>query len=376
MPSTYTTPAGRFIATTQAAANQAAANYACQQARAAIQQNCPQAITDMPLDQAVYVPAAGGHGAYIAAVRNGYVFNFNATTGAKVASVCFAPTIYGPSTIVYEPVNDVLVVGTSGEWGGWFGSANGPGKGLFKINPTSLATTLHLTAYSKNNTPSAGGAHVSDLLLGDARDGIYQMYVNGGIVYGTLFSFQASTTFGGSLFLFDPSTNGFQCYAGSPTTQQENSKMIIVGGVMLINGAAHDLSTFNYTTDLSEATGYNFLPSATTSGCAYGMCNPPSGNIYIVDRSALIYKVNAALNVNSSVSLGAGNTGAINCRYNSVDQLIYVPCPASNKIVVYDPSTDAVVTTKVGFDSPHDVVFTPTTKWAVQHGIVGLQAIV
>ena len=76
--------------------------------------------------------------------------------------------------------------------------------------------------------------------------------------------------------------------------------------------------------------------------------------------------------------IGLGDSDAIpyRLRFNPVDNLIYVPTFKSDKVIRVDPSTLTVKDTFTGFDSPHDVVFTPSRAFAVQYGGVGLKEIV
>jgi len=61
-------------------------------------------------------------------------------------------------------------------------------------------------------------------------------------------------------------------------------------------------------------------------------------------------------------------------RTNSNDGLIYIPCPATNQVIAYNPVGDSVshiYTT--GLDSPHDMIFAPGgINVAIQQGPTGL----
>jgi hypothetical protein len=110
----------------------------------------------------------------------------------------------------------------------------------------------------------------------------------------------------------------------------------------------------------------------------YGICYCPSQNrLYMTNRgpSLIPFDVGTSLFM-ASVSMGDGNALPYRVRYNPNDGLVYVPTLRSNNVVIVDPDSNAVVAIKSGFDSPLDVVFTPTRKFAVQQGSAGLKEIV
>lgn len=329
----------------------------------------------MPLDAAVLVPTVGARASFIAAVRGGYVFKFDPATGSKLSQSRFASNVYADSSITYEPVNDKLVVGCWNEWGNWFGSGFvGPGKGIFKINASTLASEYHPLIWPAYQAPAFGGGFTYNLQIDGDADGATSLFSTGGIVYGAVTSRGQSST---AFFSYDPGTNVIRAYDSQPVAQSLRVPLEIVAGKLLVGGGSvGDLNLANYLTDFSSFASLSFLPFSATSTTLQGFCLPPSGNIYCVDRSILLYKVDSALAAAVTFPLGGGNLGAQNCRYNSGDGLIYVPTPESNSVIIFNPSTDTVVATKTGFDSPHDVVFTATKKWAIQHGGVGLKEIV
>ena len=61
-------------------------------------------------------------------------------------------------------------------------------------------------------------------------------------------------------------------------------------------------------------------------------------------------------------------------RFRPSNGLLYIPCQDKDGIVVFDPVAESAVW-KGGFDSPVDVVFTPTKAFAVQTGPIGLKEI-
>jgi len=75
----------------------------------------------------------------------------------------------------------------------------------------------------------------------------------------------------------------------------------------------------------------------------------------------------------STIDLGDDNALPYNIRLNPYDGKIYVPALRNNKVYTIDPNnSDALATCSGSYDSPYDMVFTPSTVWAIQHGLVGI----
>jgi hypothetical protein len=151
-------------------------------------------------------------------------------------------------------------------------------------------------------------------------------------------------------------------------------------------------------------------PHATTSGNfdAYGVCVflPPASSqpalnfffyysiLYITTRDGKVYYY--ATNTPYLATFDAWNPitlptstvtpVAYHIRYNPFNGKIYVPDVAGNQVTVIAPNwaivpsqnytltvTNPITATYTGFDSPIDVVFTPSGSFAVQQGLVGLK---
>ncbi len=97
-----------------------------------------------------------------------------------------------------------------------------------------------------------------------------------------------------------------------------------------------------------------------------------------MQRTRTLIKANPASPSNANVStidLGNDNFRPLHARYNSVDELLYIPGGKSDSVAVLDPADDSL-SIVTGFDSPLDVVFTDSKAFAVQSGLVGLKEIV
>ena len=83
----YTSPVETVSAISQLDAQRSANITACREVALKQTQLCQQG-NDMPLDQAVYVPATGSHPEFIAGVRGGYVVQ-HSTARFRATTTCF-----------------------------------------------------------------------------------------------------------------------------------------------------------------------------------------------------------------------------------------------------------------------------------------------
>lgn len=316
----------------------------------------------MPLNNAVYEPGRDK----IFAVRGGYVYRLNATTGVKEAAARFICPDFDDSYIAYDSVSDRLYAGN------WmtFSKNDFPAhrvKNLVQIDPDTLVATPYSPTLLYDALPVSGDTF---------SEGPRNLLAIGGRIYGTY---------------FDGETGGFT----HTWSLDPGSVTVIAGDSADLTGCP--LSSFAFDGDLAllwvpgNGKIYAFdVPALTADGsvnvngtnsAAKGCCYR-SGYLYCTlynlggRFSYQVEKINTTNGaIHSTINLTRPAANPVNIRYNPYNDRIYVPTWNDNAVVVINPNDDSV-TVFTGFDSPYDVVFTPTKSWAVQHGVAGLKEIV
>jgi hypothetical protein len=322
-------------------------------------------LEDMPLNHAVYEPGRD----VIYGVSGGYVYKLNATTGEKISSARFFENRFYDSYIAYSSITDKLYVTA------WM---NDPGnepaainrvKWMFKLNPDTLAVDGTFNIF-------ASGVTVAHEYF---ESGPREMVSVAGDIY---------------FLMFDRSQSNNACYlmrfdVAGETWDNSSSNNRNIG---FSQGLTYDadnnviwVSTQQGATAHAPAPGVTQSDTVDISGVsdpmAKGICYR-SGHLYFtlwqgttIERYK-IQKVRISDDNNTTIDLGDTAATPRKIRYWSINDRIYVPTFNANTVVIIDPTTDTVESTKTGFDSPVDVVFTPTKVWAVQHGAQGLKEVI
>jgi len=354
----------------------------------------PSFSPDMPLDSAIYHPTRNS----IFAVRAGYVSEYGLDltllNRSKFTNPCFSK-----SCIAYDTGNDKLWVGTQGDWAGGFrgdtGNAGVGGGGgrdpsgtaaLYKINPSNL----NLEEYFDFNLFifSGNGAETTNQqmeMFGPAvgfYDLMYQDF-SGGRLFASLGTYKFPTPNYGMIVSLNPlnptgNTGYYFEWADVPVTQcafdSISSPQKLWGVTNLDTWEAY----WPFAVNADFTAHYNSFDSALGAGAHGAIClsTVGSGYMYIpAMHNTGLYKYNLDGTINSQPTFPSGlSLGGmtIRMRFNPYDNYIYIPCPATNTVIQYNPSTDTVVQQFSGLDAPHDVVFTPSGVYAVQYGVSGL----
>lgn len=391
-----TARAGLFVATTQAAADAQAQAYACTQANNL--KRCGINALDMPLDQAVYVPAVGGRAAFIAGVRGGYVFKLDPTTGAKVSSRRYSPYSIYPARIAYEPVNDSIIVAYRGSPNFNFKEVGfSYPRYLYVLSPNDLyevssydpnLDTVHLNpivnAYS---WPYSGVTELLTLPGGEVLCGLSMDPSGGRWVFVRNITTATSREYSGAY----PQVRWESFYERQGFVLNGNSTKAY--GLHHMFSYASGLTVINLSTVSNDQTGPR--PSGVGLGVVYGtpISNVATGITYLPSQdmilvssaSAKIFRCTGAYlesltsdnnpTDTTDLTLPDSDASPFAIQYNPYDGKAYVPGYTNNKVYIIDPSSGYSIVTKTGFDSPFDCVFTPTKKFAVQHGAQGLKEI-
>jgi len=318
-----------------------------------------QAVTfgdSAPLNDAVYEPGRG----VIFAVNAGYIFKLDATTGEKIASARFTPLDWGDMYLAYDPDGDKL-------WAAdWLDYAAIPKVSLFRINPETLAVEDSWDQYL--NQPDN-----LQLIAGYLGDGIRQLMVFAGRLY-VLYRTQGNRVVGMQLDLADPPNNAAR------------SALALHGifhGAMCNDGEAvwtgDENTNPNPNRQLPGVPMVSLIgPSGITGKNIYAMdYNPRNGYLYWSNNNDEVIKQRARGTGDAAtlIDLARPNANPLNIAVNPYNFHVYVPLWKDNTVAIINPLDDTFQIVS-GFDSPFDVVFTPTKAWAVQHGSPGLKEIV
>lgn len=322
----------------------------------------------MPLDQAVYVPDVGGRGDYIAGVRGGYLFKYSAVTGLRILgqTLRFAVPPLSDASIVYDSISDNLFVSR------WNDPASGNdtasptlpiSQGFYKINPTSFTTTTFWAI--KTIAPNT-----YDKLF----NGPHRIIIDVGNIYGLVWTDVAA-----EVFKFTPATVSFVLTNSHDNVHGGYGGMAIntfLGSPELWVAAPDDVNIHRLVLS-AIVPGYNPAPNIDTHNFpVFDLCIVPSTGIgYGSTKSGRIRKFDTGGIITDLTAAGT-NPYILCIRYNPINGLIYAPDVQNNLINVINPVDDSIVQKTGSFDSPFDVVFTPTKTFAVQLGLTGLKEVV
>lgn len=325
--------------------------------------------SDVPLDAAIYSLSQNK----IYGVRGQYVHQFNATTGGREATFRFVDSIlFGESSIV--EVNGILYVGT---WRGVIDNSSNseaPARDIFAIDP-SLTSSLQLGL----NVQLGNSVYSPSLRC----DGFYNLVTDGTYIYGL-----RANSFG-HIFKVDPTNIA--------TYVQRNSQALIFPRSDMIWDSDYQ-TLWVAESDGPEIDAYYFdigslfpIPTSVanpTPGQVFGLTRVPSTQkIYAVTGTQSILKLNAdeaVVTLPANYSTATWSTLAailpiksnpVRIKYNPGDGMLYVPNWVADSVSIINPATDTAEDVITGFDSPIDIVFTPTKVFAVQNSNKGLKEV-
>lgn len=302
--------------------------------------------TDMPLDQAVYSASDG----VIYAVRGGYAFKLNATTGALISSSRFAKFGMFNASLAHDTTNDKLFVACAN---------------TVQTPPTSAVLYGNKRVYKL--TPSTL-----------ALDASYDMTNYMDIDYGVPFEGPDSLLFGNNLLFYSAYDNSSRkVYSIDPTNFASYSSLIssldVFGTNMALDGS-NNVWAVKGSTSRVYTDGPDIFWNTTGGTSPTGVAVYDSGgtdHLFVCTGTQYIDRIVTGTGAITQINTARANANPQRIRYNSVDGLIYCPLYNDDTVAVIDPS-DNSFSIIAGFDAPFDVVFTPTKKFAVQHGNVGL----
>ncbi len=320
------------------------------------------------MDQAIYHAGTNK----IFGVRGQWLFQFNATTGALEATLRFAPDAIGRSCMTQ--IGDNLYIGLS--------STTDPIPFAFPVGSFAGRDIWQVTA----STFTAVGRLGLDvnLIYSYGAFGISQIYGKGWINLQTdgvgLLGYNDDD---GEWSLNTSFAAGYhtRSYSG-PTDSVYDA---INSAVWYANPTSPNIDARAADmTDLAD-TCHNTGNCGAVSGIAYAS---DFGRVYCVRNTSELLWVSTVgiFPAYNNFAFGVLNTGVANANPFKLKYVPYggghpfshkilIPNFFANSVTVWDPATNLIVSTKTGFDSPFDIVNTPTKSFAVQSGVTGLKEI-
>lgn len=298
----------------------------------------------------------------------GHILKFNSDTGALIENYnVFGPDWGNDGSVAYHADNDRLYSATRIS----YASGNIPTQfKLYEINPDTLAITnsVNLTLMASSWATNGGG--------------LLRIYSANGNLFGI--AYELST--GAELFVINPATVFPTAPGGSYQIRRLNS-VPVFGDVVFDNRIDPIITAVNneyyapnggttvanrYSANTAVAT-YVGLP--TIPGPAYGIAYSSwNERYYVAKATRYITKMGPCLDT-SEIDTGRANADPYNIRFNPYTYYLYVPNWNDNTVAIISPVDDSI-TIVSGFDSPYDIVFTPTRTFAVQHSREGLKEVV
>lgn len=367
---TVTVLAGRYAADTLANANALA--LAVAQTNAEAELECCQETSGLPpLNNAVY---DSGRDA-IFAVMGGRVLKCEGETGELISESRFMVPSLGDSYITYCAANDRLYAVV---WVYIRPLLLAERVNLFKINPDTLAVEESWLV----NVSQVGTA-AGDLGFGF---GPKHVFCIGSDIYGIYAANQHSgQTTRTKAWKFNVSSEAFTSSTDISCAFLSHWTFMVLDTPQSTLWIPSDSGTSTFRSIDLSTLALGALTSINMGSSSVGKMNGVvvGTNIYCVlsgsatPTSQFVLKKRTD-NSGSVTNIDTTRSNALPfwIRYNSVNDRLYVPTYRDDTVVIINPNTDTVESVKTGFDSPFDVVFTPTKAFAVQHASPGLMEIV
>lgn len=311
----------------------------------------------MPLHDAFYLAATDK----IYGVQENYIVQFNATTGAKENSAKVCSPLYGPMRIVGR--GSVLYVSSFADRGA--NDVNGVGltsnRKIWNVDGVTLASTDVLGVDAKH-------------IVADGRT-----FNNWGpqfmLIYGNdiwyLYGISASAWVFERIDVTNPTD--FDLNKGGAGSFMAEMFATDGSNLYFSNGVGRSIQMWDMAT-ITSADTCSIIPYRATA-VEYA---PNVGNLYCTTEvtEALIRIDTFTPDAYTVFNLGTifANVRPMRLRYRSSDGLIYLPCQNQDVVIKWNPVSNTG-TYIDGFDSPIDVVFTPTKAFAVQTGLQSLKEI-
>lgn len=322
----------------------------------------PAATGQLPMDSACY----DSTDQFILSVRGGRVFKCDATTGAVLSQLDYSGLAPSGGQIVYD-AGIGKCYASAWNIGHYDQAAFSSVRNLYRIVPGNLPSvppTVDLV------TPVANifGAFAGSTAL---ESGIAYMKNVSGEVYGVGWRQVAGVRWSGFRFAANNLASFNFVNLGAGEFAYPSFAYGKVGGTNdVIFWTAPDQATVN-SWDFTASASNASVVDATKGFLSLEFAN---NKLFVGEELQFIDIYNASLVYQSTVNTARVAFNPVNMRLNSNDNLLYIAGGADNTVIVLNPA-DNSFTVKTGFDLPWDFVFTPTKKFCVQQGTIGLKEI-
>lgn len=352
---------------------------------------CPDTVP--PLFGALYESSRG----VIYGVNQGRIYKIDATTGELISQARLREDVMGQNFIVYLSTTDRLYVTVWGlktefDFRNPASSNSNGEKLIIEVNPDTLAVTnsFNICAAAALNFASLNSNQPGQITADPTNGLIYGLqYPEGNSTYNPwklnpltgIFTIGSTfPTYGdGATHAYvpersfiDPDTGrmwvSFVSAAPPVGIMARSLRIPQLDAVGVVNVGIGDAADSSHAVPVATAMVYRSSYLYFTIGHSVAQSMTYSGRYVIKKKSD-----NSGSR--TVIDTGRANARPFNIRYNSVNDRIYVPTWPDDTVVIIDPASDTVESVKTGFDSPWDVVFTPTKKWAVQLATPGLKEI-
>lgn len=315
---------------------------------------------DMPLDEAIFEPVSGK----IFGVRSQWIYRFDAATAAKEAEFRFYDRALGRSCIT-TLAGSLYCAPNSFEQLQYNNLRASPDRDVFVVDG-NLSASIPLQMYLHLNNTFGSPFQPWQALI-PAGGKVQAVDYDDGFWNFTNLIDQVRPSGGYCVFMeYDPVNN--MVWGCDPRSPRIN----LTDGLTFFAGLSNS----------------ELAPSVTPYGVAYA-ANVDAA--YFALGTSILTKVSGAVAANclrvtfTDFPHTEINTGVAGINPNRIRYCPYSPHPFQGKlliptwsgdsVLVFDPVGDVVTNIKTGFLAPIDIVFTPSTAFAVQNSPVGLKEI-
>ncbi len=294
-----------------------------------------------------------------------YVCQYDGITGAREDFVRVTSPVMGDLRICYHAATDTLYAACIWQTNQQTNDPTGPflKRNIFPVS-TALVVGARLDLDSiYQNAPPYGGFQ----WIGSNSNYLYVVCPGGGWT-GTPSQY--------AILKFDPTNTADNASSSQTRFRPEHCAFSPTQfAIPNPSALANNSQVVVYDLNLNLVNEVYVLPNTP---CAVEYA-PPTSKFYAVCGTTSLLRVDTVTpgdGTFSTLNLGTLEATAdpYRIRYWSGTGRLYLPCPTSNSVIVWNPNTESGEV-KTGFDNPVDVVFTASKAWAVQNAPIGLREI-
>lgn len=317
---------------------------------------------DTPLHTAIYVPSTDK----ILGTCLNYIIEFNASTGAYIRSVKTIAPMLGPMYLGFVGGVPHVSCHNDPSHQNPYPPGNNPSLEIFRVNTTTLLTGVGVGLAANfycGQTLQRGHGPYQFFDIGDRVYFLWPYQARVLVAYMDVFTFAQDSYVAATGWCEQMCTDGTYIYAGNPYYPEMDR---------------YDVDLNPPDSSSTETGGVDYWPTATEWVPTLGKPHAVGGTKWMIRVDDWNTQTNTYIDLEAALAAGGSViTGIkpIRLRYRSLDQKLYIPEQNQDGVIVFNPA-DLSAVWKSGFESPVDIVFTPTRAFAVQSSGVGLKEIV